>query len=42
MDIQDRLIVWCLALLDQILDFFTFGAWSDVQGADKANVKVKQ
>lgn len=42
MDLRDRVIVAFLAWLDRALDFFTFGAWSAVQGAEKPNVRVKQ
>lgn len=42
MDLEERLIVWCLALLDRVLDLLSFGVWSDVRGKEKPKVRVKQ
>lgn len=42
MNLWDRLVVLCLTLLDRVLDFFTFGAWSEVQGNEKLDVRVKK
>lgn len=42
MNLWDRLVVLCLTLLDKVLDFFTFGAWSEVQGGERPGLRVKK
>lgn len=42
MDIRDRFMVLCLTLLDRVLDFFTWGIWSELRGKEQPAVRVKE
>lgn len=42
MNLQDRFMEWFLAGFDRVLDFITFGKWSQVRGDEVVDLCVKE